>query len=78
MQLSYPNVNYYVGHFYNCGYSSIKYKDGEALRWFRRAAEGGESESQNILGLAYREGRWGVDVAVQDAVTWFERAAKQG
>lgn len=73
-----PEVNFYVGHFYNFGYSSIKDKDVEAMRWFRRAAEGGEPESQNILGLAYREGRWGVDAAAQDAVVWFERAAQQG
>lgn len=73
-----PKVNFYVGHFYNFDYSPIKEKNIEAMRWFRRAAEGGESESQNILGLVYRKGRWGVDAAAQDAVTWFERAAKQG
>lgn len=73
-----PKVNFYVGHFYNFGYSPIKEKDIEAMRWFRRAAEGGEPDSQNLLGLAYREGRWGVDANAQEAVTWFERAAQQG
>lgn len=73
-----PKVNFYVGHFYNSGYSSIKDKDVEAMRWFRRAAEGGEPESQNILALAYLKGRWGVDKAPQEAVVWFERAAQQG
>ncbi|MCG8710638.1 sel1 repeat family protein [Brenneria sp. 4F2] len=72
-----PEINFYVGHFYNFGYSSLKDKNIAALRWFRRAAEGGEPKSQNILGLAYREGRWGVNAAPQEAITWFERAAQQ-
>lgn len=73
-----PDVNFYVGHFYNFGYSPIKEKDIEAMRWFRRTAEGGESASQNLLSLAYREGRWGGDAAAPEAVVWFERAAQQG
>lgn len=72
-----PKANFYVGHFYNFGYSTVKDNNVEALRWFRRAAEGGEPESQNLLGLAYREGRWGVNASPQEAITWFERAAQQ-
>ncbi|WP_438813320.1 tetratricopeptide repeat protein [Symbiopectobacterium sp.] len=74
-----PEVNFYVGHFYNFGYSPIKREKhrGDALVSPCRRG-GGESKSQNLLGLAYRVGRWGVDAAAPEAVVWFERAAQQG
>ncbi len=44
---------------------------------WQRAAEAGEPHSQNLLGLAYVQGKWGVDRDPQVAVSWFERAAAQ-
>lgn len=75
-----PLVNFYVGHFYNFSFSYLgdDERDIEALKWFRKAAEGGESSSQNILGLTYLRGAWGVKSDVAAAITWFERAVKQG
>jgi len=75
-----PDINFYVGHFYNFGFSHLsdQASDIEALKWFRRAAQLGERESQNILGLAYQKGRWGVKINAEQAIQWYERAAQQG
>ncbi|HEL5579506.1 TPA: hypothetical protein ACXIGC_001218 [Stenotrophomonas maltophilia] len=73
-----PEMLRLVGGFYNRSYADVDDKDAVALKWWRRAAEAGDAVSQNLLGLAYREGRWGLDPDSQQAVAWFERAAEQG
>ncbi|WP_312430137.1 tetratricopeptide repeat protein [Achromobacter sp.] len=72
-----PGMLFQVGSFYNFGYSHVEKKDLEAFKWWQRAAEAGEPHSQNLLGLAYVEGKWGVDRDPAVAVSWFERAAAQ-
>jgi TPR repeat protein len=49
----------------------------EATRWFRKAAEQGQGESQFSMGLRYFEGQ---SVAQDDteAARWFRLAADQG
>ena len=44
------------------------------MRWFRRAAEQGDSEAQNNLGLAYYYGS-GVPKDLLQAFMWFNRSA---
>lgn len=73
-----PVLLFSVGHFYNFGYSYETEKNIEALKWFQRAAEAGNAESQNILGVVYQRGDWGTKTDPQLAIQWFERAAKQG
>ncbi len=72
-----PTMLFQVGSFYNFGYSHIENKNAEAYKWWARAAEAGEPQSQNLLGLAYAQGRGGMAVDPKLAVSWFERAAKQ-
>lgn len=72
-----PEMLFYVGSFYNFGYSNVEKKDVEAFKWWQRAAQAGEPESQNLLGLAYMQGKWGVDPDPETAVSWFEQAAAQ-
>ena len=72
-----PEMLFRVGSFYNFGYSHVEKKDAEAFKWWQRAAEAGEPQSQNLLGLAYLQGKWGVDQDPPVAVSWFERAAAQ-
>ena len=67
---------------YNLG---VRYRDGlgvvqdygEAVRWFRRAAEQGDASGQNNLGVMYSRGR-GVRQDDSEAVRWYRRAAEQG
>ena len=48
----------------------------EALTWFRKAADGGDSKAQAELGCFHREGK-GVALDYQEAMKWFQKAAEQ-
>jgi hypothetical protein len=50
----------------------------EAARWFRRAADQGESQSERILGLMYEAGRAGLPKDDTQAVFWYRRAVEHG
>jgi TPR repeat protein len=49
----------------------------EATRWFRKAAEQGQGESQYSLGLRYQMGQ-SVAQDYKEAARWFKLAADQG
>lgn len=56
------------------------YKQGnyaEAVKWYRRAAEQGNSTAQNNLGECYKNGQ-GVRKDDVEAVKWYRKAAEQG
>ncbi|MFT5137021.1 MAG: hypothetical protein ACI9XU_002135 [Arenicella sp.] len=50
---------------------------GEAIYWYRSAAEQGYPGAQTNLGIMYARGR-GVAESRRTAIDWFQRAAKQG
>ena len=50
---------------------------GEAVAWYRRAAEQGHAVAQFTLGLSYDNGD-GVAQNAGEAVVWYRRAAEQG
>ena len=49
----------------------------EATRWFRKAADQGQGESQFSMGLRYQMGQ-SVAQDYQEAARWFKLAAEQG
>ncbi len=49
----------------------------EAVKWYRKAAEQGNANGQNNLGLMYYHGT-GVAKDMVEARKWFEKAAEQG
>ena len=51
--------------------------DGEAVAWFRKAAEQGYVDAQCNLGVMYRRGR-GVPQDDAEAAAWYRKAAEQG
>lgn len=51
--------------------------DGDAARWYARAAAQGEAQAQFRLGLLYLEGR-GVEQDDAQAAKWLNEAAQQG
>jgi TPR repeat protein len=55
----------------------VRKDDGEAARWYRRAAEQGHPSAQNDLGYLYETGE-GVGPDMAEAVRWYRRAAGQG
>ena len=50
----------------------------EALKWFRRAADHGYAEAQNLLGLMHQNGSDGLQQSATHAVSWYRKAAEQG
>ena len=50
---------------------------GEAVKWYRKAAEQGFKFAQNALGDCYYKGK-GVTQDYAEAVKWYRKAAEQG
>jgi TPR repeat protein len=51
---------------------------GEALDWYRRAADAGNARAQLMLGLGYAEGIGSLHEDDKEAARWFQKAAEQG
>jgi TPR repeat protein len=49
----------------------------EAVNWYRKAADQGNAQAQNNLGVSYENG-WGVAQDYAEALSWFLKAALQG
>jgi TPR repeat protein len=52
-------------------------RDAEAVRWYRKAAERGDGQSQYNLAVFYFHGR-GLEANRDEARKWFERARDSG
>ena len=69
-------VQLYVAGMYLFGYG-VPRDYSEAVKWFRKAAEQGNVDALNNLGVAYRDGQ-GVPQDYAEAVKWFLKAAQKG
>jgi hypothetical protein len=69
-------AQHFLGWQYHKGIGTAQ-DDGEAVRWWRKAARQGVVESQQGLGWAYANGR-GVEEDPVEAYRWFNRAASRG
>ena len=56
----------------------VKQDYAEALYWYRSAAEQGDVESKNQLGLIFSDGGYGITRDQIKATKWFLEAAEQG
>ena len=55
----------------------VSVDDKEAVKWFRKAAEGGHADAQNNLGVFYERGE-GITQDYSEAVKWYRKAAESG
>jgi TPR repeat protein len=55
----------------------VREDDKQAVAWYRKAAEKGEPQGMNNLGLMYEHGQ-GVAQDNTQAVTWYRKAAALG
>jgi TPR repeat protein len=55
----------------------VPQNDAEAVKWYRRAAEQGETWGQTNLGVMFAQGR-GIPQDYVSAYKWFELAAGRG
>jgi uncharacterized protein len=62
----------HLGYAYEEGYG-VPRDPAEAIRWYLKAAEGGNIYAMNNLGLAYRNGV-GVAKNEEEAERWFQKA----
>src|SRR5208337_3862720 len=65
-----------IGQLYLAG-DGLKKDYGEAMSWFRRAAEGGSSLGMWKVGILYENG-WGVHGDRNEAKSWYTKAADAG
>ena len=66
-----------LGGRYEAGRDGVERDYGEAVSWYRRAAEQGHAAAQAYLGFMYSTGR-GVGQDDREAVRWYRRSADQG
>ena len=64
------------GLMYGTG-NGVPKDEAEAVRWFRKAAEAGNSEGMYNLGIAYANGL-GVEMNMVEAVKWFRMGVDAG
>ncbi len=63
---------------YKKGFSFYTQKDyAKAVEWFQKAADQGNADAQDWLGVCYYNGR-GVQQDYKQAVEWYQKAANQG
>lgn len=71
-----PEAQYNRGVMHDTGHGQPQ-NDVEAVKWFRKAAEGGHVLAQCNLGVMHASGR-GVPQDNVQAWAWFDIAATQG
>ena len=67
---------YFLGWMYYDGRAAPSDND-KAVKWFRRAAEAGDSDGMYWLGWMYEAGR-GVNQDERESLSWYEKASKLG
>ena len=67
---------YETGLNYITGYD-VKQDSQEALKWFRKAADKGNSDAQKSIGMIYERGE-GVTQDYAEAMKWYQKAADKG
>jgi len=67
---------YELGGVFSLGSMGVAKDEGEAVKWYRKAAKQNYAPAQNELGLYYAKGL-GVVKDEVEAVNWFRKAAKQ-
>lgn len=71
-----PALQRVLGEAYLNG-NGVKKDEAEAVKWFRKAAEGGDADGQRDLGHALAAGQ-GIGSDPVEACKWFSRAAEKG
>ena len=72
-----PEAQCFLGDWCYHGEMGLPVDMNEANKWWRKAAEQGESYAQYKVGLGYDFGR-GVDKDKKEAVKWYKRSASKG
>lgn len=71
------NAQFDLALRYNQGSNGVKKDYKKAEKWYRKAAEQGDADAQNNLGVMYANGQ-GTPKDEAEAVKWYRKAAEQG
>ena len=66
-----PQAQFNLGLMYHSGLG-IARNEGEAVKWYQKAAEGGYSAARIYLAVGYEEGWFGLPQDQQKALYWRE------
>lgn len=69
--------NYEIGYDYYWGNNGKKVNYTEAVKYFRKAADQGNTMALHNIGMCYEHGH-GVQKSLSEAVKWYRKAAEQG
>jgi uncharacterized protein len=72
-----PEAQVALGNLYG-GWAAGLGDDGEAMKWYHKAAEQDYAEAQYIIGRGFLHGFRGAVKDLDEAVLWLRQAAKQG
>lgn len=64
-----------MGNNYKHGYNGLTPDNAEAVKWYQKAVEYGDTDAMNNLGLMYEKGE-GVEKSYDKAFSLFEKACK--
>ncbi|MCB1099757.1 MAG: sel1 repeat family protein [Verrucomicrobiae bacterium] len=67
---------YQMARLYETGASGLPKDESKSNDWYQKAAQLGDAQSQNQLGIKFRDGR-GVSKDPDNALKWFSAAAAQ-
>ena len=67
---------YYLGGMFSSGRGASQ-DYGEAVKWYRKAADQGQVGAMEELGRIYERG-WGTAKSPAEAARWYRKAADQG
>lgn len=59
-------------------FGGIKKNDYQAVYWYAKAAEKGNADAQNCMGIIRQLGKGGFDKDILEAARWYVAAARQG
>lgn len=62
--------------YYNA--QGVPKDDAKAVEWWQKAAAGGDSQAQVMLGAAYHDGLGGLEKDDKQAISWWNKAADKG
>ena len=71
-----PRAQNYLGYMYDHGLG-VKQDYAEAVKWYRKGAEGGNTSAMGNLGYMYKNGL-GVKQDYSEALKWYRKGAEGG
>jgi len=72
-----PNAQVALGNVFAEGLYGIPQNDSEAFRWYEKAARGGNSMGEYLLGSSYEQGK-GTPKNIEQALAWYKLSAGKG